>query len=60
MVHGSDLESRFVSHAYINKHGDPAETARRGWNRFWDAVDEMAEGIDESGHPIAKDEDGTV
>ena len=48
-----------MSHGYINKHGDSAETARRAWGRFRDAIDEMAEGTDQDG-PIAKDEDGTV
>ena len=59
LVRGSDLESRVLSHGYINKQGDPAETARVAWGKFWDAIDEMAEGTDQDG-PIAKDGDGTV
>ena len=58
-THGSDIESRFIHHGYISKKGDPAETARRGWAKFWEEVDNMAEGLDENGTPFAKYIDGT-
>ena len=59
-VHGSDMESRFVHHCYIHKKGDPAETARTGWELLWDEFDHMAEGRDSGGEYIAKDTDGTI
>ena len=48
-----------MSNGYINKQEDPAETGRVAWGKFWDAIDEMAEGTDQDG-PIAMDGDGTV
>ena len=59
-INGSDLESRFVHHGYIDKHGDPAESARRAWDKFWEEVEYMAEGHDRLHQPIAKDGDGTI
>ena len=62
-INGNDIESRFVHHGYIAKHGEPAEpaeAARRAWKEFWSEVDLMAEGIDRSGSPIARDYDGSM
>ena len=60
LTHGNDIESRFVHHSHIAKHGDPAETARRAWAKFWDGADRMAYGLDQDGIPFAKDADGTI
>ena len=60
LIKGSDIESRFIHHGYISKQGDPAETARRAWGKFWEEVDQMAEGVDQDGIPFARDDDGTV
>ena len=60
MVKGSDIESRFVHHGYISKQGDSAETARRAWGKFWDDVEQLAEGYDQNGIPFAEDLDGTI
>ena len=59
-VNGSDIESRFVHHGYIDKHGDPAKSAQKAWGHFWEEVEYMAEGNDRLGQPVAKDDDGTM
>ena len=60
LYEGSDIESRFVHHGYITKLGDQAETARRSWEKLWEGVDRMAEGYDQDGIPVARDEAGTT
>ena len=54
----SDIESRFVHHAYVHKRGEMAATADVGWAKLWEQVDLMAKGVDGHGHPFAQDEDG--
>ena len=44
LINGSDIESRYVHHGYISKAGEPAETARRAWERFWEEADLMIDG----------------
>ena len=51
--HGSDIESRFVHHAYINKE-ESAAAASRAWSLFWEDVDRLDEGYDEHGDPYCK------
>ena len=60
LVSASDLESRFIHHGYTAKKGDPAETARRAWSKFWEDVDHIAEGKDHDGLFVAQDGDGTI
>ena len=59
LYQGSDIESRFVAHGYVAKEGDTADTARKGWELFFEDVDRLAEGNDQDGTPVAQDEDGT-
>ena len=49
-----------MHHNYISKQGEPAETAKRAWGRWWEEAERMTEGNDGSGSPFAKDHDGTV
>ena len=60
LVSASDIESRFIHHGYTAKTGDPAETARRAWSKFWEDVDHIAEGKDHDGLFVAQDGDGTI
>jgi len=60
ITNGSDIESRFVHHGYIVQKPETPEIARPSWDRFWEDIDQMTEGKDKDGIPIAKDPDGTV